>query len=420
MTALTPPSPRASILSVTNVSACIDPTQSPSDFIKNRPLPILLPSVLFYIIITGHSVVLSIKSSNTTSLSYHPSDLLPTHSPSPTITHTTTTMLAEPALNKRNWEGKEDMLLLELYAAYGSNWTRIAGGMGIRSAKQCRERYTQHLKPGLNRTPISEEEGRQIMRMVAEYGQRWAQIARNLGTNRSDNQIKNWWNGAKRKETSKRQEANQDRQRQQQQQQSRQQPQTYPVNTSPALPLPERRGILPPVPLDLPYRHDDSTFEAAAARSRSSYESDRPPSLISDNGSTWSMSRPASASCSPVTLPLPPLLYSAPPPTPPAGSCLLPPPTPTYPGSSYGPGPIRRSSEVMSTPGAYSPQSRYISTAPTTPVGRGSSSRWEPYPTARSRRPSSGYHSYQYSAPSPRDDESNEKKTKTSLSFLLN
>ncbi|KAL2266322.1 hypothetical protein VTJ83DRAFT_5674 [Remersonia thermophila] len=329
-------------------------------------------------------------------------------------------MLAESSLNKRNWESKEDMLLLELHAAYGSNWTRIAGGMGIRSAKQCRERYTQHLKPGLNRTPISDEEGRQIMRMVAECGQRWAQIARNLGTNRSDNQIKNWWNGAKRKETSKRQEAGHDRQRQPQQQQQ-QQHQPYPMSTpSPALPaLPERRGILPPVPLDLPYRHDDSTsiFESAAARARSSFESERPPSLISDSGSTWSMSRPASASCSPVTLPLPPLLYSAPPPTPPAGGCLLPPPTPTYTSHSYGPGPIRRSSETLTAP-VCSPQSRYISTAPTTPIGRGSS-RWEPYPAARARRPSSGYHSYY--APSPRDDESNEKKSaKASLSFLLN
>lgn len=311
-------------------------------------------------------------------------------------------MLSEQALNKRNWEGKEDVLLLELHSAYGPNWTRIAGGMGIRSAKQCRERYTQHLKPGLNRSPISDEEGRQIMRMVSESGQRWAQIARNLGTNRSDNQIKNWWNGAKRKETSKRQEAGQEQQHNQRQ--------PYPQDLSPSLglaALPERRGILPPVPLDLP-------FEVARSRSSParSYDSERPPSLVSDNGSSWSISQPASASCSPTTFSLPPLLFAAPP-TPPTGSCL---PAPALLSHGFGPGPIRRSSEVLQSSN-YSPRTHYVTTAPNTPIGRASissSSRWEPYPT-KGRRPSTGY-SYQ----EHEHDSEGERRDKGSLSFLLN
>lgn len=309
-------------------------------------------------------------------------------------------MLSDQALNKRNWEGKEDILLLELHSAYGPNWTRIAGGMGIRSAKQCRERYTQHLKPGLNRSPISDDEGRQIMRMVSESGQRWAQIARSLGTNRSDNQIKNWWNGAKRKETSKRQEAGQD-----------QPSQPYPEDLSPSqgfAALPERRGILPPVPLDLPFRQDSSlaAFEAARARSSSarSCDSERPPSLVSDSGSSWSNSQPSSASCSPTTFSLPPLLFA--PPTPPTSSCL---PAPSLSIHSFGPGPVRRSSEVLQ-PMSYSPRHRSSNTAPTTPVGR-PSSRWEPYALPR-RRPSTGYY---------HDRESErERRDKGSLSFLLN
>jgi Myb-like DNA-binding protein FlbD len=319
-------------------------------------------------------------------------------------------MLSEQALNKRNWEGKEDVLLLELHAAYGPNWTRIAGGMGIRSAKQCRERYTQHLKPGLNRSPISDDEGRQIMRMVSESGQRWAQIARSLGTNRSDNQIKNWWNGAKRKETSKRQEAGQE----QQQHNHHNHHQQYPKDLSPSLglaALPERRGILPPVPLDLPFE--------VIARSRSSparsYDSERPPSLVSDNGSSWSISQPASASCSPTTYSLPPLLFAAPP-TPPTGSCL--PAAPSIRNHGFGAGPVRRSSEVLQ-PSGYSPRSRYVNTAPTTPVGRtsstSSSSRWEPYPT-KARRPSTGYYYQEHG----HESESEKREKKGSLSFLLN
>lgn len=318
----------------------------------------------------------------------------------PRSAHTFTVMLADQALNKRNWEGKEDILLLELHAAYGPNWTRISGGMGIRSAKQCRERYTQHLKPGLNRSPISDEEGRQIMRMVSESGQRWAQIARSLGTNRSDNQIKNWWNGAKRKETSKRQEAGQDQQGQHHHQHSH-----YVDDLSPSsgfAALPERRGILPPVPLDLPFRQD---VEAARYRSSParSYDSERPPSLVSDSGSTWSISQPASASCSPITYSLPPLLFA--PPTPPSGSCF---PAPSL-SQGFGPGPVRRSSEVLQSD-SYSPRKRAPNTAPTTPVGR-PSSRWEPY-SRLGRRPSTGYYH--------EAERESERRDKASLSFLLN
>jgi Myb-like DNA-binding protein FlbD len=67
--------------------------------------------------------------------------------------------------------------------------------MHYRSPKQCRERFHQNLKPSLNREPISADEGLLIERMVNEMGKRWAEIARRLG-NRSDNAVKNWWNGS--------------------------------------------------------------------------------------------------------------------------------------------------------------------------------------------------------------------------------
>ncbi|KAI1999307.1 hypothetical protein LOZ51_001794, partial [Ophidiomyces ophidiicola] len=94
------------------------------------------------------------------------------------------------------WVPEEDHELLQLVHSQGpNNWVRISQHMKFRSPKQCRERFHQNLKPSLNHDPISPEEGLLIERMVADMGKRWAEIARRLG-NRSDNAVKNWWNGS--------------------------------------------------------------------------------------------------------------------------------------------------------------------------------------------------------------------------------
>lgn len=93
------------------------------------------------------------------------------------------------------WSPEEDQKLMELISVFGpTNWVRISNSLATRLPKQCRERYHQNLKPSLNRTPISAEEGELIEQLVAKYGKKWAEIARHLN-GRSDNAIKNWWNG---------------------------------------------------------------------------------------------------------------------------------------------------------------------------------------------------------------------------------
>ncbi|CAO2653601.1 Nn.00g030120.m01.CDS01 [Neocucurbitaria sp. VM-36] len=93
------------------------------------------------------------------------------------------------------WSQHEDQWLVNLVARNGPhNWVRISQEIGSRSPKQCRERYHQNLKPSLNHDPITAEEGELIEKMVAEMGKRWAEIARRL-KGRSDNAVKNWWNG---------------------------------------------------------------------------------------------------------------------------------------------------------------------------------------------------------------------------------
>ncbi|CCH45947.1 Myb-like DNA-binding protein BAS1 [Wickerhamomyces ciferrii] len=98
-------------------------------------------------------------------------------------------------LRRGPWSPEEDRKLLDSINLFGAtNWVRISQSIGTRTPKQCRERYHQNLKPSLNRNPISPEEGQLIEELVGKYGKRWAEIARHLN-GRSDNAIKNWWNG---------------------------------------------------------------------------------------------------------------------------------------------------------------------------------------------------------------------------------
>jgi Myb-like DNA-binding protein FlbD len=123
--------------------------------------------------------------------SYAPPGLTIVANQSQLFSHTFTMV----AHRRGPWSQHEDQWLVNLVARNGPhNWVRISQEIGSRSPKQCRERYHQNLKPSLNHDPITPDEGELIEKMVAEMGKRWAEIARRL-KGRSDNAVKNWWNG---------------------------------------------------------------------------------------------------------------------------------------------------------------------------------------------------------------------------------
>lgn len=52
--------------------------------------------------------------------------------------------------------------------------------MGGRTYKQCRERFTNYLREGLNCGPWTKEEDALLLEMHNRIGNKWAEIARHL------------------------------------------------------------------------------------------------------------------------------------------------------------------------------------------------------------------------------------------------
>jgi hypothetical protein len=88
---------------------------------------------------------------------------------------------------------EEDCRLVELVRLYGANdWIAIAGLLGNRNPRQCRERYCNYLDPSLRCDPWTAEEDALIIAKHDMFGAKWSKIAK-FFHNRSDNALRNRW-----------------------------------------------------------------------------------------------------------------------------------------------------------------------------------------------------------------------------------
>ncbi|KAK4431977.1 Transcription factor [Sesamum alatum] len=98
-------------------------------------------------------------------------------------------------IKKGPWTPEEDIILVSYIQEHGpGNWRAVPTNTGLlRCSKSCRLRWTNYLRPGIKRGNFTPHEEGMIIHLQALLGNKWAAIATYL-PQRTDNDIKNYWN----------------------------------------------------------------------------------------------------------------------------------------------------------------------------------------------------------------------------------
>jgi hypothetical protein len=101
---------------------------------------------------------------------------------------------------KGGWITSEDNQLRERIQTLKSEnkkltWKLVADAVPSRSAKQCRERWSNHIAPDIKHGKWTQEEDRHIARQYLQVGSAWSAIASKM-PGRTDNAVKNRFNSS--------------------------------------------------------------------------------------------------------------------------------------------------------------------------------------------------------------------------------
>ncbi|KAM7268247.1 hypothetical protein ACFE04_010413 [Oxalis oulophora] len=112
-------------------------------------------------------------------------------------------------VKKGPWTPEEDIILVSYIQEHGpGNWRSVPTITGLlRCSKSCRLRWTNYLRPGIKRGNFTDHEEKMIIHLQELLGNRWAAIASYL-PQRTDNDIKNYWNTHLKKKLKKLHENN--------------------------------------------------------------------------------------------------------------------------------------------------------------------------------------------------------------------
>ncbi|CAG9322332.1 unnamed protein product [Blepharisma stoltei] len=105
----------------------------------------------------------------------------------------------KPGLIKGPWQPYEDVTLREWVKYEGpTGWSRCSLWIPGRSGKQCRERWSTMLNPGLIKRNWTREEESILFEMYKKYGKQWSLIAKSLPGRSVDSVRKHIWENKKK------------------------------------------------------------------------------------------------------------------------------------------------------------------------------------------------------------------------------
>lgn len=117
------------------------------------------------------------------------------------------TKVLTPGLRKGKWDPAEDRELTALVKSQlqllgeGNKkrivWSQISKSFGGRSCKQCRERWINHLDPSVKKSEWTPEEDKSLLALAQVHPHKWAKIAREI-PGRTENMVKVRWNALNR------------------------------------------------------------------------------------------------------------------------------------------------------------------------------------------------------------------------------